>query len=148
MARTGRPPVPAEIKRRRGTARPDRTPNELDVVALPMADGVPVPPDELGPEGMAMWRSVWEAGRHWVSPTEMPFELLWLCQAADERVQLRKLVMLGADEKYRKALRDVEKHMTQWVQDLGFSPVARSRMGLAEVKAQTALEGLRAKRTS
>jgi hypothetical protein len=141
-------PVPAEVKRRRGNPGKRPLPDPVTVVALPMAEGIPDPPGELGPHGLSMWRSVWEAGRWWVSPTEMPFEMLWLCQAADERERLRDLVRLGADEKYRRAQRELEKQMTQWVQDLGFSPVARTKLGLAEVKAQSALEGLRAKRDS
>lgn len=110
-----------------------------------MAVGIPDPPDELGEVGWAMWTAVWEAARPWLSPIEAHFEVLWLCQGADERAQLRRLVMLGADERNRRDLRQLEKHMTMWASNLGFSPAARVKLGLELAKTETALDTLRKK---
>jgi hypothetical protein len=46
----------------------------------------------------------------------------------------------------RKALRELEKNIVNNLSLLGFTPADRSRMGVAEVKARSKLEELRAKR--
>jgi hypothetical protein len=46
----------------------------------------------------------------------------------------------------RKAKRDLEKQITAWLSLLGLSPTDRSRLGVAEVRARTKLEELRARR--
>jgi hypothetical protein len=43
-------------------------------------------------------------------------------------------------------LRELEKNITNSLSLLGFTPTDRSRLGVAEVKAKSKLEELRAKR--
>jgi hypothetical protein len=46
----------------------------------------------------------------------------------------------------RKQLRELNKEISDWLSVLGFDPSARARLGLAEVKAMSKLEDLRARR--
>jgi hypothetical protein len=121
-------------------------PDPAALLAVPAVLGlseVPDVPEGLGDAGRATWEAVWASGCLWVAASEAPFELQWLCEAADEREQLRRFVELGGDERYRRDLRALEKQMTQWVQDLGFSPASRARLGVGHGKAASAIEELR-----
>ena len=60
----------------------------------------------------------------------------------EEREVLRAGAMAGSTED-RKALREVDKQVISLLSELGFNPAARSRLGLAEVKAKSKLEELR-----
>jgi phage terminase small subunit len=66
-----------------------------------------------------------------------------LRESIEERSALRALVMQSQSTDARKALRDLDKQIISQLSLLGFDPAARSRLGLAEVKAQSTLEKLR-----
>jgi hypothetical protein len=69
------------------------------------------------------------------------------CEMLDERVRLRAYVWNNPEAwRERKALRELEKNITNSLSLLGFTPTDRSRLGVAEVKAKSKLEELRAKR--
>lgn len=137
MARTGRPPSPIEAKKRRGTARPDRTPNLSNLAAVPAVDSTPA---DLDPANA--FEAVLHDGRAWLASTDS-VALAMLREALEERASLRHVVMQTQSPDARKALRDLDKQIVTQLSALGFDPAARSRLGLAEVKAQTTLEKLR-----
>lgn len=142
MARTGRPPTPNEVKKRRGTARPDRVPNLGNLAAVPSVAPEPV---ELDPvDAMAY---VLEAGQVWLAATDT-VALALLREAIEERASLRTIVLATQSVDARKALRDLDKQIINQLGLLGFDPAGRSRLGLAEVKAQTKLEQLRRNRAT
>src|SRR5687768_9523370 len=90
MAR-GRPPKPVELKRL--TGNPGHRPLPTAVLVLPSAqDRIPAIPHGLGKEGRKVWRRLWTSGGAWLSP-ELDVDLLRrLCEAHDEREQLRQRV--------------------------------------------------------
>jgi len=138
---TGRPPKPTEVKRRTGNPGKRPLPN---VGALAIVPPIEQEPYERDPADTLA--EVYEAGRTWLAATDATAVAL-LRQSLDERSQLRAAVMTGDDRwgTARKALRDLDKQIITLLSQLGFDPAARSRLGLAEVKARTTLEKLRGK---
>jgi hypothetical protein len=64
----------------------------------------------------------------------------------DERVRLRAFVWNHPEAwRERKALRELDKSITGNLSLLGFTPVDRTRMGVAEVKAMSKLEELKSR---
>jgi hypothetical protein len=51
-----------------------------------------------------------------------------------------------ASSESRRQLRELNKEISEWLSMLGFDPAARSRLGLAEVKAQSVLEKMQAEK--
>lgn len=141
------PPLPQEILRRRGTWRADR--HDRKVALVPPADGPPAPPRPLGQAGLQVWARVWEAGQTWLSPGSDLDAVLLLCETMDERMALRVRMLRagdGIDWRDRVALRSIDAQVMSVLSMLGFSPVDRSRLGVAEVRRASALEELLAGR--
>jgi len=149
----GPPPVPAELKRLRGTLRADRSPKALTII-----DPVPAslePPAVLGDEGAREWRHVL-ATCSWIGPSDLRLLRLY-CMAID---RVERLAAELADQGYTLytdkgyayqnpamgALSTTEAQIGKWLSLLGQSPSDRGRLGVAEVKAQSALERIRASR--
>lgn len=150
MASRGRPPVPAEVKRRRGTARADRgvPVNALATVsALPMAGGTPAPPADVGLEGRRVWEAAWSQGVTWIAKTDSP-QLLEACRLVDDVAQTRLRFRATSDPADARALAAVSKQVTEAFSALGFTPTSRARLGVAEVKTANALEDLIARRST
>jgi phage terminase small subunit len=140
------PPKPNEIKRKTGNPGKRRLAKPINVVALPMAQEPPEPPRPLGPEGLKLWKRVWEAGRAWISPNSDIEHVLIMCETMDERSQLRLNVLRGADWRDRVALRSIDSQLASMLSALGFNPIDRSRLGIAEVQAQSKIDQLMARR--
>lgn len=136
MARTGRPPKPIEQKRRTGNPGKRRLPSGAELVALPaiQREAVDLRADELLDEILA-------EGVPWLSRLDGP-ALSILRERLEERQGLRDAVLAGTGD--RRALRELERQITESLSALGFDPVARARLGLAEVKARSKLEAIRA----
>lgn len=207
----GRPPKPTELKRRLGNpgkrALPAQKPDEM--VAATAAP--PPRPAGLKRHGKRAWDTYWQLGETWLNPTTDLQILTRLCQAYDEREELRRLVgHLGhvvwelVREEERDAvdddddgadlddrangvvpfpgrrkvdevlegqahggalkrrrhrhdkrvdrvysikanpavaqLRKLEELITRWEGLCGFTPSDRSRLGLAQMKARSALD--------
>jgi phage terminase small subunit len=140
------PRKPNEIKRKTGNPGKRPLPQAMNVIALPMAQEPPEPPRPLGPEGMKLWIRVWEAGRAWISANSDVEHVLIMCETMDERSQLRLNVLRGADWRDRVALRSIDSQLTSMLSALGFNPIDRSRLGIAEVQAQSKIDQLLARR--
>lgn len=138
MGRAGRPPKPLEDHRRTGTFNATRhgQKSALAVVVEPVA---PVAPFDQGPAEALT--AVLEDGVHWLARTDTP-ALSLLRELLEERAIVRAGALAGSTED-RKALRDIDKQVISLMSELGFNPAARSRLGLAEVKAKSKLEELR-----
>lgn len=140
MARTGRPSKPVEQKKRLGTARADRTPNVGNLAMVPAVDSEPSDLDPAETFGQIL-----ADGKVWLARTDS-VALSMLRESLEERTQLRETVLLTQSVDARKALRDLDKQIISQLSVLGFDPAARSRLGLAEVKAASTMEKLRAQR--
>lgn len=146
MATRGRPPKPAEQKRLLGNPGKRALPNETTIQLLPQATGVPEPDRPLGKPGRGLWDSVWGAGIAWISPTTDSEVLLMTCEMIDERWNLRAQVLQSEDPKMRRNLNALTKMIVENLSLLGFTPADRTRLGVAEVKAQSKLEELMMRR--
>lgn len=140
------PPKPTEVKRRIGNPGNRPLPAVASVTALPAADGVPVPLRPLLNQGQRMWERIWSDGAIWLSP-HTDIELVqMLAETMDEREGLRGYVLSGeAEWRDRVALRSIDDQIKSMLSALGFTPVDRTRMGVAEVRSMSKLEALQAR---
>jgi len=136
----GRPSKPVEQKRLIGN--PGKRALPSNAMALPRAIVDPIPGRPLLRYGQELWDKVWSAGVNWISPNTDVELLLMTCEMVDERWNLRIKVMQTDDPKLRRGLRELDKQIVSNLSLLGFTPSDRTRLGVAEVKAQSKLEEL------
>jgi hypothetical protein len=146
MAQMGRPPKPVEQKRLTGNPGKRKLPNEGEIVLLPAAVEAPEPSRPLMKYGREVWDTVWKVGVNWISPNTDVELLLMTCEMVDERWNLRVKVMQTDDAKLRRGLRELDRIIIGNLSLLGFTPADRTRLGWAEVKTQSKLEMLLAKK--
>lgn len=135
------PPKPIEQKRLTGNPGKRAMPKDGELVVMPQVDN-PKPLRPLGETGLAFWDEAWGKGQLWLGRTDK-----WLVQLTaemlDEREALRLSVMANADAedswRDRRQLRDLERSIVSNLSLLAWTPVDRSRYGLAEVKAKSKL---------
>jgi len=130
----GRPAKPVELKRRQGTYRPDRDPSRGALVAV-----APIGSDMSELDPSSALDAVLVAGVHWIAKTDAP-KVALLRDAMEDYARLRGA---GASA---KDVREARAEVSKLLSELGFDPTARSKLGLAEVKAQSKLEELKARR--
>jgi hypothetical protein len=148
MAQMGRPPKPAELKRLQGNPGKRALPKEDQLILLPAASEVPEPHRPLMRYGREMWDRIWGMGQSWISPTTDIELCLMTCEMIDERWNLRVKVMSSEDPKMRRGLRELDRTIISNLSLLGFSPTDRMRLGIAEVKKQSRLEELLARKAA
>jgi hypothetical protein len=144
----GRPPKPTELKRIQGNPGKRALPKETEMILLPAAIGIPEPSRPLLKYGEEMWDRIWNMGNSWISPTTDIELVLMTAEMVDERWNLRVKVMGSDDPKLRRGLRELDKLIVSNLSLLGFSPTDRMRLGVAEVKKQSKLEELLAKKAA
>lgn len=140
----GRPAKPIEQKRLLGN--PGKRALPSNALELPRAVEKPEPHRPLLKYGQELWDKVWDAGINWISPNTDVELLLMTCELVDERWNLRVKVMQTEDARLRRGLRDLDRLIVSNLSLLGFTPSDRSKLGVAEVKAQTKLEELMEKK--
>ena len=91
----------------------------------------------------AVFEDVLAEGVSWLAITDSP-TLAMLRSMMQERRELR--VLADGTMEARRALRELDKSILSCLGQLGFDPTARSRLGLAEVKAEDALERIKSRR--
>jgi hypothetical protein len=146
----GRHPLPIEEKRKRGTLRMSRLPeNGLeDVPRLPIVEGIPAPPERLGPRGREFWAQAFEGG-NWLWGDIDGTLLAHTGELLDEREELTEQVQDKPENtRLRAALRQLDKQLVSNLAHLGFTPADRARLGLVRVKQQSKLEEMMALRAS
>jgi hypothetical protein len=148
MAQMGRPPKPTELKRLQGNPGKRALPKETEMILLPAAETMPIPNRPLLKYGQEMWERIWNMGNSWISPTTDIELVLMTAEMVDERWNLRVKVMSSDDPKMRRGLRELDKMIVSNLSLLGFSPTDRMRLGVAEVKKQSKLEELLAKKAA
>lgn len=141
----GRPPKPAEQKRKTGNPGKRKMPDLAAVATLPAAVGPPEPPRPLGTAGKSLWERAWEHGRTWMAPTDVEL-LAMTCEQLDERQALRLKVLRDGDWRERAALRALDKAIHDGLSMLGFTPTDRARLGVAEVTARSKLDEIASRR--
>ena len=140
------PPRPTEVKRKLGNPGKRALPSLATVATLPAAESVPTPLRPLLDQGQRLWNRVWSEGAVWLSPNTDIELVQLLAETMDEREGLRAFVMSGQGEwRDRVALRSLDDQVKSMLSALGFTPVDRTRMGVAEVRAVSKLEQLQAR---
>jgi len=139
----GRPPKPVELKRRLGNPGKRRLPDESNVLMLPGASaGAPAAPGDLGLAGRQLWNQVWDGALLWLSPRTDMAAVVEACRLQDDLAIARERYQATRDPRDARALVGLNKALSSALSSLGFDPAARSRLGVAEVKAASAIEKL------
>ena len=136
------PPKPVELKALQGN--PGRRPiHETEVVDVVF--GAAVAPDGLGPSGLSLWHTVYEAGELWVS-SRTDFHLVeQVCRQMDRVAGLRELwISDPADRSLNTTLLETVKAVQSGLSLLGFKPADRTRLGLVSARAKSKLEEIMA----
>jgi hypothetical protein len=130
---------PNELHKLHGTYRADRHGVAAGVVEPITTEAVQESPDAalslLLAEGVA-----------WLGRTDAP-ALALLRSMLQEREGLHAAALAGSTGA-RTHLRALDKQVIGLLTDLGFTPTARSRLGLAEVKAASKLDEFRARQAN
>lgn len=144
----GRPPTPIEHRRRIG-----RTPNtdsggrplpaEGTLVQLPAADGRPPYPEELGIHGRKLWDQAWDEAVVWLSPKTDWRAIEVACKLCDDLEQARDLYHVTRSANDGRLVAALTAELRAALADLGFNPIARTRLGVAEVVRVSKLEALK-----
>lgn len=129
----GRPPKPIEQKRRLGN--PGKRPLPVPLTVLEPVPDAAIPTDALG-------QALRDAGAPaWLGQTDMP--ILTLAQRlADDADRLRRALDDEFNKDVHAAYVATLKEYRACLIELGLGPTARSRLGVAEVKARSKLEEL------
>ena len=142
----GRPPKPNEIKRLMGNPGGRPLP-DLNVIShLPMAKEIPTPPENLNKSGLDLWNRAWGVDITWLSPVSDIEAIKNSCHLADANEAARDRYMISTEPADAKAYVAINKAYTDSLTSLGFDPVSRSRLGVAEVRAATSIDKLLEKR--
>jgi len=131
------------------------------VVAVTSGGGgtvaVPRRPTGLAQRGQREWANIWSAGAGWLQPHRDYHWIEQIARAYDEIQEYRRLIK--ADGRVQRGsqgqpvahpliaeVRRLEDRIDKNLAELGLSPTAAARLGLAVVKAESKLDELAAKR--
>ena len=138
----GRPPKPNELKRLMGNLGHRPLPDLNNITHLPMAREIPAPPDSLGEAGKKLWDRAWGMAITWLSPVSDIDAITNASSLADATEAARAKYMATLESADAKAYVAINKAYTDALASLGFDPLSRSRLGVAEVKAATSIDKL------
>ncbi len=94
-----------------------------------------------------MWERSWAAAVTWLSPDSDWDAVVEACQLADDVSVARRRYRATSDPADARAVVAVSRELQACLSNLGFNPAARSRLGVAEVKKQSALDALLERRS-
>ena len=136
------PAKPLETKRALGNPGRRPLPDVANTVSL--SAGRVEPHQPLDWAGMLLWNRVFNVGQTWISPQSDVELLLLTCKQLDRQVVLeRQFVERPDDYHVHRQLLDLEAQIVKNLGLLGLTVDARSKLGLAEIKAETKMEQLR-----
>lgn len=142
----GRPPKPNELKRALGNPGKRPLPELAVVHSLAPALSTPEPPADLGKAGIRLWERAWDAAIQWLSPQSDREAIENAARLADVVELARSKYLATHEAADARAFVAVNKAFTDSLSSLGFDPTSRSKLGVAEIKAVSALDKLVAKR--
>lgn len=149
------PPVPNERKRARGNPGKRALPKVTDVAILDPVSATP--PAHLKDGGRDAWVAIKQVAP-WIANSDGGM-LLLLCEKIDRRdamkaqLEMQSFTLL-TDKGYVYSnplvgmLGTIETDIVKIMSLLGLDPTDRTRLGLAEVKAQSTLEKMKARRSA
>ena len=138
------PAKPLELKRIQGNPGQRKLPDIASTFEV--EGGYQEPHRELGEAGQKLWDRVFAHGSTWVGRTDVE-ALMIVCQQLDRQVLLQDMVANTPDDFHLlRQLLELEKAIMSNLGQLGFTVDARAKLGLAEIKAQSAFERLMSER--
>ena len=138
------PGKPAEVKKKLGSRHYSEPTTGIE---LTQYEETPEPLRRLEESGLEFWDRVWARGAIWLSHRTDIELVQMVCEQLDERDSLRSFVLENMDAWHeRAALRQLERDIASNLSSLGFTPADRTKLGLAEVKTQSKLQELMAKK--
>lgn len=145
----GRPPKPIELKRAGGrTPTTDSGGRKLHVItSIPQTLEVPETPLFLGIDGQRFWERAWATAITWVSKEIDREAVENAAMLADAVAAARKKYLATLEAADARAFVAINESFTKALASLGFDPVSRSRLGVAEIKIVSKLDQLIANRT-
>ena len=136
------PAKPLEQKRALGNPGKRALPDVNTTISL--SAGRVEPHQPLAWAGLLLWNRVFGAGQTWISPQSDVELLLLTCKQLDRQVILEgQFVERPDDYHVHRQLLDLEAAIVTNLGKLGLTVDARSKLGLAEIKAETKMEQLR-----
>lgn len=140
----GRPATSLEQKRITGNPGQRKLPDINETI--PVQGGYRTPHQPLEWAGMQLWDRVFKMGKTWISETDVDL-LLLTCKQLDRQIQVESIWQEDQkDFHVMRQLLELEKEIVNNLSKLGMTVDSRSRLGLAEIKAQSAFEKLMAER--
>lgn len=140
----GRPATALEVKRLTGNPGQRRLPDEKDTIAV--KGGYVEPHQPLDWAGQLLWDRVYSQGQTWVANTDVE-ALMIVCKQLDRQVRLEQLSQEKPDDFHlMRQLLELEKAIMSGLGQLGFTVDSRSRLGLAEIKAESMFQRLMSER--
>lgn len=138
------PATPIEMKRKLGDPGKRGLPDVNETFAV--SGGYIEPHGELGEAGMKLWDRVFSQGKTWVSNTDTE-ALMIVCKQLDRQVLMENQFKLDpSDFHVARQLLELEKAIMSGLGQMGFTVDARSRLGLAEIKAESIFQQLMSER--
>jgi len=113
---------------------------------LPMAKEIPTPPENLNKSGLDLWNRAWGIAVTWLSPVSDIEAIKNASYLADANEAARERYMISTEPADAKAYVAINRAYTDSLTSLGFDPVSRSRLGVAEVRTATSIDKLLEKR--
>ena len=138
------PNYPKPIEQKRLLGNPGRRPLPKDSLSLSAVGLSPEPLRPLFEAGRVFWDDAFNRGQLWLARTDVHLVQL-TAEMFDEREDLRRIIaekVLAGDAEVwrdRRQLRELERGLVSNLSLLAWTPVDRSRYGLAEVKAKSKL---------
>lgn len=135
------PQTPVEQRRRLGnpSKRPLPSPEETGTIAPAFHLDVPEPERPLGLAGRVFWDKILPAAAAWIAESDLEL-LLQTAELIDEQQALRMHVLDPVPRRDqwrdRSALRKLDRQIVTNLAELGLTPTARTRLGLAQVQAR------------
>ena len=138
------PATPLEIKRLTGNPGKRSMPDASET--MPLQGGYREPHQPLDWAGQLLWDRVFKMGKTWVAESDVEL-LLITCKQLDRQVQLEAVWQQDqSDFHVMRQLLELEKAIVSNLGLLGMTVDARAKLGLAEIKAQSAFEKLMSER--
>jgi hypothetical protein len=117
-------------------------PDLNNITHLPMAKEIPPAPENLGEAGKKLWDRAWGIAVTWLSPVSDIDTIENASRLADATEAARIRYMATTEPADAKAYVAINKAYTDALTSLGFDPISRSRLGVAEVRAATSIDKL------
>lgn len=138
------PAVPLEQKRLTGNPGQRKLPDPDEIASV--SGGYREPHRELGEAGKKLWDRAFSVGKPWIAETDTEL-LLLTCKQLDRSIELERLWSITPDDFHmHRQLLELEKALVINLGLLGMTVDARAKLGLAEIKAQSAYEKLMSER--